>query len=108
MGFISSHKLLTLLVALFCCTTLWAASEDDIERLEVEMLKYFSTKERDAFFRVTNELKDACKDVDERLYYRTWGNQGIYESTLQNYQQALDIAHKILIDARKNGSIYGE
>ena len=72
------------------------------------MLKYFSTKERDAFFRVTNELKDACKDVDERLYYRTWGNQGIYESTLQNYQQALDIAHRILIDARKNGSIYGE
>ena len=102
-------RLLTLLLSLFCCSVLWADSQEDILRLEAEMLKYFSTKERSTFFSVTNELKKACKKSgDERRYYRAWGNQGIYEATQQDYPKALGIVQDIMREARENGSIYGE
>jgi len=102
-------RLLTLLLSLFCCSVLWADSQEDIARLEAEMLQYFNTKERSTFLRVSNELKEASKEAgDERLFYNTWGNQAIYEATQQNYSQALGIVRKIMHDAQENGSIYGE
>ena len=102
-------RLLTLLLSLFCCSAIWADSQDDIKRLEAEMLTYFSTKERSTFFRVTNELKKVCKEAgNERLFYKAWGNQGLYEATQQNYPQALSIAEVIMHHAQESGSIYGE
>ena len=102
-------RLLTLLLSLFCCSVLWADTQEDITRLEAEMLKYFTTKERSTFFSVTNELKKVCKKSgDERLYYKAWGNQAIYEATQQDYPKALSMVQKITREARENGSIYGE
>ena len=102
-------RLLTLLLSLFCCSVIWADTQEDIDRLEAEMVKYFSTKERSTFFSVTNELKEVCKEAgDERLFYKTWCTQGIYEATQQNYSQALGIAENIMREAREDGSIYGE
>ena len=73
------------------------------------MMKYFGTRERSAFISVSNKLKDACKESgDEQMFYRTWGYQGIYEGTQQNYNRAFDVAQDILKDARENGSTYGE
>lgn len=102
-------RLLALLLSLFCCPVLWADVQQDIARLEAEMLAYFNTNERSAFFKVTNELKKVCKEAgDERLYYKTWCNQGVYEATQQHYKQALDIAKDIKRVAQEDGSIYGE
>lgn len=107
--FYMKKYLLMLCVCIFCCTTVWAAQQDDIEQLEDEMLIAFNSKDRNKFFHITDRLKEASKEVgDERMYYTAWGYQGIYESTQQNYRQGLEIAQKIKEDARENGSIYGE
>lgn len=104
-----NYCLTALCVCFFCCTTLRAAQQDDMEQLEAEMQRTFNTKDRDKFFSITNRLKEASKEAgDERMYYSTWGYQGIYEATQQNYRQALEIAQDIKDDARVNGSIYGE
>lgn len=103
------YRLLTLLLSLFCCAVLWADSQKEITRLEAEKMKYANTKERGRFFSVTDELKKVCKEVgDERLFYKTWCNQAIYEATQQNYSQALGIAEDIMRKAREDGSVYGE
>ena len=104
------RSLLLLLLSLFCCPHVWAAdTQEEIEKLEAEVLKYFDTKERSMFFKVSNKLKDACEEAgDERLYYKVWVNQGIYEARQQNYTQAFEIAQDIMRDARENGSAYGE
>ena len=104
------RSLISLLLLLLCCPVLWADdNREEINQLEAEMLHYFNTKERSAFIRVTNKLKDVCKKSgDERLYYKAWGCMSIYEAREQNYSQALDITQNILDDARENGSIYGE
>ena len=102
-------RLLTLLLSLFCSLALWTKTPEEIHRLETEMLKYYDSKERSKFVIVSNRLKDACKESgDERLFYKTWSNQGIYEAIQQNYSQALDIAKDIMRYAREDGSIYGE
>lgn len=102
-------KILVLLGLLLCSDIFGAAQEDKLVRLEMEMLNYFSTKERDKFFDVTDDLKKASLESgDERLFYSTWSNQAIYESTLQYYQHALAISKEIMDYAKKDGSIYGE
>lgn len=101
--------LLTLLAVLFCCTAQCGVSPDDIEQLKAKMRTYFNSEDRDKFFSITNQLREASKDVgDERMYYSAWGYQGIYEATQHNYRQALEIAKEIKDDAHENGSIYGE
>ena len=103
------RSLIILLLSLFCGSALWAYTQQEISHLEAEMQKYFDTKERSAFFRTTDKLKDAYEESGEkRLYYKVWSNEGIYEAKQQNYTAALKIAQKILDDAREKGSTYGE
>lgn len=102
-------KLLVLLSFLFCCPAVWADKEEKLLRLEADMLKYIVTKERDVFYSVTNKLKEASREAgDERLFYKAWGNQGIYEATQLNYTKALGIAKDVMAYARKEGSTFGE
>lgn len=110
MDTISIRKILTLLIALLCLAPpLWAAQEDELMQLKVEVLNHFTKKERNLYFKASEDLKAASlKAGDERLFYRTWGDQGLFEATLQNYQPALQIAEKVKNYARENGSIYGE
>ena len=42
-------KVLTLLACLFCSTDLKAVSDDELLRLEADMLNYIGTNERDTF-----------------------------------------------------------
>ena len=102
-------KVIALLACLFCCLNGRAADDDELIRLEADMLKYISYDDRNTFTKVTNQLKDACKKVgNERLYYTAWGNQAIYEATHKDYPQAMSIVSYIMDDAKKNGSVFGE
>ena len=102
-------RLLVLLGCIFCAAGLSAAGNDELISLEAEMLKYIETNDRGAFINAVEKLKTASKEAgDERMFYRAWGNQGIYESTHQSYAAALEIAKQMMEYARENGSIYGE
>ncbi len=95
-------------LSLFCGTATWAVSEEELVRLESDMLKYFPTTERDTFFSITDQLKDASKSVgNDRLFYKAWGNQAIYEATQQNYQKAMEIVQAIEDNAQEYHSTYG-
>ena len=73
------------------------------------MLKYFSSGERDAFDKTAEKLKKASREAGkERLFYKTWSKQAIFEATIQDYPKALEIAQRILDYAQENGSVYGE
>jgi len=105
-------KNLRLLVVLGCITYaagMGAANNDELIRLEAEMLNYIDMNDKESFTRVAEELKAASKEEgNDRMFYRAWGNQGFFESTHQNYEAANEIARQIMEDARNNGSLYGE
>ena len=102
-------KLFVLLCCMSCISATRAATEDELKRLEAEMLKYMETKDRDKFFSVTEKLKEESKEAgNERLFYQAWGNQSIYEATQQSYEKAIDIAGKLKNYAWQEGCIYGE
>ena len=102
-------RLIVLLLFFFSSHVIWAASQDEITRLEADMLKHLISKDRRLFYIATDELKKDCKeDGNETLFYKAWSNQAIFEATLQNYQKAFDIAHEIMDYAQENNSIYGE
>ena len=104
-----NFKILTLLGSLFCCTVAWGITNDELKRLEADMLQYFSTTERNKFIEVTNRLKEASREAgNERLFFEAWGNQAIYEATQQNYKEALSIADEVLDYARDENSTFGE
>jgi hypothetical protein len=108
------HKYLKLFVLLGCLlgtTLLYAAAgkTDEMLRLEALMLEYIDSNHRDSFYLVTDQLKKASQEYgNERLYYRAWGNQGIYEATQQYYEKALNLVKEVMADAQANGSIYGQ
>ena len=102
-------KIFLLLGCMFCAASLRAAVNEELISLEAEMLKYIGTDDREAFTRASEELLAASKEAeDERMFFKTWGNQGIYEATHQNPEGAFDIAQKMIDYARQEGSIYGE
>lgn len=110
MLYIMKHlKLCVLLGCLLSAATLRAADDEELMQLEAQMLQLMGTNDRDTFFIVTEQLKDASrKNGNERLLYRAWGNQGIYEAVQQYYMSGLDTAREMMEYARREGSIYGE
>lgn len=102
-------KRFILLAFLSCTTTIWAATADQLLRLEAEMLDYINTGKRDSFFLLSNQLKEASKEAgNEKLFYQAWTNQAIYEATQQNYEQALKIVKEVFNNTQETGNIYGE
>lgn len=110
MSYIANHlKLLLLLGFILYTGAAQAATDEEILQLEANMLQYIDTRERDTFFIITNQLKEAYREEsNERLFYKTWGNQCIYDATHQYYQNALNIAAEMMTYARQEGSIFGE
>ena len=101
-------KVLTLLACLFCCTDLKAVSDDELLRLEADMLNYIGTNERDTFYAISEQLKKASEEADnERLFYKAWSKQAVFEATHQNYAKAEEIAKELTEYAQKKGSSYG-
>lgn len=102
-------KLFALLGFLLCTTTLRAVTDEELLRLEAQMLKYIDTRERDTFFMITDKLKEGCREMgDERRFYSTWSNQCLYEATHQYYTNAFRIADEMTNYARQEGSAFGE
>jgi hypothetical protein len=86
-------KQFALLVCLLFCTVMQAVDKEELMRLEADMQKYFTSTESDTFIHIADRLKEISKEAgDERLFYKAWSNQAIYEATHQDYPKALGIA----------------
>lgn len=99
------------LIALLCCmlsaASLQAAS-DELLRLEADMLEYIGTNERDTFFVITEQLKEASKEEGEEwLYYKAWSKQAVFEATHQNFHRASEIAETLTDEAATKNSVVG-
>ena len=80
-----------------------------IEQLQTDMYKYFSTPEQDKFMEVTEELKAKCLEVNnEQLFYKAWGNQAIYLSTHEQRTKALKAVKEMREYAHEHNSHFGE
>ena len=102
-------KLFVLLGCMFFAASMNAATNDELMSLEAEMLKYIDTNDREAFTRAAEKLKTASKvEGDERMFYKAWGNQAVYDATHQFDTDPLNIATEMMDYARQEGSIYGE
>ena len=102
-------RLVILLGCMFFAASMNAATNDELISLEAEMLKYIDTNDREAFTRAAEKLKEASKEEgDERMFYKAWGNQAVYDATHQFDTDPLDIAKEMMDYARQEGSIYGE
>ena len=59
-----------------------ASGDDDrIAQLEKEMYRYYSSNAADSFMLITDQLIEACREAgpsQERLFYKAWSNQAIY------------------------------
>ncbi len=102
-------KLFALFTALLCCATMQAVSNDDLASLEAEMLRLVSTGNRDSFYIVSDQLKEACEDAgNERLYYYAWSKQAFYEAAHQNYVRADEVTKELGNYAIQHGSDIGK
>ena len=93
---------------------LHASAQDEtgteIEQLEKQMYRYFSTSQSDSFMLVTDQLKEVCKKAgakQERLFYKAWANQAIYYFTKINRSQGLEMAQNIQDHAHQHDSKFG-
>lgn len=101
--------ILVLLGGLFSAVDVKAADDDDLLSLEAEMLKYINTHDQKAFFNASEKLKEASKEAgNERLFYKAWSKQAIYNAIQQYYAEAEETAEEMTEYARRDGSIYGE
>ena len=101
-------KLFTLLGFLLGTSVMQAATSDKLLQLEADMLNYIATNERDSFFIVTEKLKEASlEEGNERLFYKAWSKQAVYEATHQNYHQASEIAKALTNYAAAENSVVG-
>ena len=102
-------RLIVLLCALLSTTAVSAISDDDLMRLEADMLKYIGTNERDKFYQISNQLKEASnKAGNERLFYKSWSKQAVYEATHQNITAALEINKELTKYAQEHDSHRGQ
>lgn len=98
-----------LLGCLLCTATVQAKPDDELLRLEADMLKYIGTNERDSFFIITERMKDACMEKgEERMFYKAWSNQAVYEATHLNFGKATEIAQALADYATKENSVIGQ
>lgn len=98
-----------LMACLLTATVLRAVSRDELLRLEANMLQYLSSNERDSFYETSNELKEASKEAgDDRLFYKAWSKQAMFEATHENFAKALEITKEIADYAMQQNSNIGK
>ena len=85
-----------------------AQTAAEIKQLQNEMYKYFSTTDREKFFEVTEQLKEASRKAgDDRAFYKAWGNQCIYEGRNQRRSHGLQIAKQLQDYATATNNKFG-
>ena len=81
----------------------------EIQQLQTDMYKYFSTPEQDTFMEVTDRLKEKCLSVnDEQLFYKAWGNQAIYLAIHEQRTKALKAVKEMREYANEHKSYFGQ
>ena len=110
MSHIENHlRIFVLLGCVLCFTTTQAVSNDDLLSLEADMLEHIGTNERDSFLLISEKLKNASKEAGaERLFYKAWSKQAVYEATHQNFQRASEIEKDLTDYATNEQSIVGK
>ena len=86
------------------------AGDDRIAQLEKEMYRYYSTTAIDSFMLITDQLIEACREAgpsQERLFYKAWSNQAIYNFNKVNRTRGLELAHQIQDYAYQHDSKFG-
>lgn len=84
--------------------------DDRIAQLEKEMYRYYSTSAIDSFMLITDQLIEACREAgpsQERLFYKAWSNQAIYNFNKVNRTRGLELAHQIHDYAYQHDSKFG-
>ena len=88
-----------------------ASGDDDrIAQLEKEMYRYYSSNAADSFMLITDQLIEACREAgpsQERLFYKAWSNQAIYNFNKVNSTRGLEQAHQIHDYAYQHDSKFG-
>ena len=87
-----------------------AGGNDRIAQLEKEMYRYYSSNAIDSFMLITDQLIEACREAgpsQERLFYKAWSNQAIYNFNRVNRTRGLELAHQIHDYAYQHDSKFG-
>lgn len=106
---IKTLRVFVLLGCIFCAASMRAATSDELLTLEAEMMKFYDGNDRGAFMRAAENLKTASREEgDDRMFYKAWGYQAIYEARNQYFQKANEVVKEMTAYARRDGSIYGE
>lgn len=87
-----------------------ADGDDRIAQLEKEMYRYYSSNSIDSFMLITDQLIEACRKAgpsQERLFYKAWSNQAIYNFNKVNRTRGLEQAHQIHDYAYQHDSKFG-
>ena len=86
------------------------AGDDRIAQLEKEMYRLYGTTAIDSFMLITDQLIEACREAgpsQERLFYKAWSNQAIYNFNKVNRTRGLELAHQIHDYAYQHDSKFG-
>lgn len=101
-------RLPLLIITCLISQIMWGQNNLHIIKLQSQMLQLISSPNRDAFFEVTEQLKNECeKSGDERLFYTAWGYQSTYEATHLDYTSAETIVNEIADYAEAQNSHWG-
>ena len=104
------RKIIVLLLSL----CLWQATEaqttatTELEQLQQEMYRYYSTQQVEKFTNAVERLKKvALQQGDERAFYKAWTNQATYNFTHVSRQKGLDDSNEMRLYAEEHDSKYG-
>ena len=101
---------LTAVMATLAVAAQTSGGDDRIAQLEKDMYRYYSSNETDSFMLITDQLIEACREAgpsQERLFYKAWSNQAIYNFNKVNYTRGLEQAHQIHDYAYQHDSKFG-
>ena len=78
------RHLTTILLLCCLCLTQGARAQGDAtaryEQLQKEMYRLFPSRDTEGFTSVTEQLKELAKERgDERMFYKAWGNQAMFD-----------------------------
>ena len=102
------------IIVLLLSLCLWQATEaqttatTELEQLQQEMYRYFSTQQVEKFNSVVERLKKVAQQQgDERAFYKAWSNQATYNFTHVSRQKGLDDGNEMRLYAQEHDSKYG-
>ncbi len=106
------NSVVRVLLALFTLhlslvTAMAQTATNRLDSLQKEMYRLFPKQEVQEFNDVVEQLKaEALRVGDERVFYKAWGNQAIYNFTRQR-QKGLDMCRDMRLYAQQHDDMFG-